>query len=151
MAESPVEGESCNGSGQPSDVVDDVTEGRRSYMCAICGAAMTEAVAASHPSRLPSLTLDPRQTNVSLQRAVELMMAWRESDDSARLIELVSADLGLALLEGRLVEDAGELIAGLVTLSALLLHELEQTTGESMAVLLRVARWVAGEGESSAE
>jgi hypothetical protein len=52
MSELPDGVTPCTGSGQPTDVVDDVTEGRRSHMCAICGAAMDGPVATSHPSRL---------------------------------------------------------------------------------------------------
>ncbi len=91
---------------------------------------------------------DQHEGNPPLQRAVELMTAWKDSDDASLIIDLVSSDLGLALVEDRLVEKAGELIAGLMTLSALLLQELEQVTGESVAAILQAAGWQAAGGKA---
>ncbi len=91
---------------------------------------------------------DQHEGNPPLQRAVELMTAWKDSNDASLIIELVSSDLGVALVEDRLVEKAGELIAGLMTLSALLLQELEQVTGESVASILQAAGWQAAGGKA---
>jgi hypothetical protein len=90
---------------------------------------------------------DRQEGNLPLRRAVELMTAWKNTDDASLIIELVSSDLGQALVEDRLVEKAGELIAGLMTLSALLLQELEQVTDESVASILQAAGWQAAGGE----
>lgn len=61
---------------------------------------------------------EPQGPDPSLQRAVELMTTWLHSSDAEGIVNLVGNDLGLALAEGRLVEDAGQLIAGLMSLSA---------------------------------
>ena len=54
-----------------------------------------------------------------LRRAVEPITAGKETvADPSLIIDLVSCDLGPALAEGRPVEEAGELIGGLMTLSA---------------------------------
>lgn len=91
------------------------------------------------------------EPHAGLQRAVELMTAWNEGDDSLRAVELVSGDLGQAHVEDRLFEDAGELIAGLMTLSAMLLHQLEQASGESRETILRAAGWLAAGNHPQAE
>lgn len=52
MVDEPAEMVPCTGSSRPTDVVDDMTIGIRSYMCADCGAAMDKPLATSHPSRL---------------------------------------------------------------------------------------------------
>jgi hypothetical protein len=75
------------------------------------------------------------------------MTAWKDSDSAEPIIELVSSDLGLAAVEDRLVEDAGELIAGLMALSAMFLQELEHVTGESMTAILQAAGWLAAGNE----
>jgi len=83
------------------------------------------------------------EPHAGLQRAVELMTAWNEGDDSLRAVELVSGDLGVAHAQDRLIEDTGELVAGLMTLSAMLLHQLEQASGEPKARLLQAIGWLA--------
>ena len=90
---------------------------------------------------------DAAEATRVLQRAVELMTTWKDSDNAESMIELVSNDLGLALAEGRLIEDAGELIAGLMALAATFLAELEHVTGESMSAILQTVGWLAAGNE----
>ena len=84
-----------------------------------------------------------------LRRAVELMTAWKDSGaDPSLIIELVSSDLGHALVDDRLLEEAGLLISGLMALNAVVLRELELESGESITSILReIGRQAAG-GES---
>jgi hypothetical protein len=82
--------------------------------------------------------IDAPERTAMLRRAVELMTAWKDSGaDPSLIFELVSSDLDHALVDDRLLEEAGLLISGLTALNAVVLRERELDLGESITSILR--------------
>jgi hypothetical protein len=90
---------------------------------------------------------DAAKVNEGIRRAVALMTAWHESDDSDTTfaVILASQDLAAAVANDKLLEESVDVIAGLMSLSGRLLAELERHTGQDIsAILQRAGQETAG-------